>query len=77
MSDIDPKRAEALRRKYGMDNPPEANNAVVGRILAGEQLHGRVFTRDSAELFDPIRSPRMHDKLMAALRDLRTGRRCW
>ncbi|SII54956.1 Uncharacterised protein [Mycobacteroides abscessus subsp. bolletii] len=76
MSDIDPKRAEALRRKYGMDNPPEANNAV-GRILAGEQLHGRVFTRDSAELFDPIRSPRMHDKLMAALRDLRTGRRCW
>lgn len=70
---IDPKRTASLRRKYGMNEPPQKDNPVVDRILAGDRLQGRVFTRDSAELFDPVRSPQMHQRAVAALRDLHMG----
>lgn len=70
MSDLTP---EQLRAKYGMDNPPQRNNPVVTRILAAEELHDKVFTRDSGELFDPVRSPRMHEIAMAALHYVHTA----
>lgn len=73
MTNIDPRRAATLRRKYDMDAPPQKDNPVVDRILGGERLHERVFIRDSAELFDPVRNPRMHGKALAALDDLHKG----
>lgn len=73
MSELTPEYRAKLRRKYRMDEKPQTDNPIVDRIMAGEQLHGRVFARDSAELFDPVRSPRMHEKLMTALHDLHTG----
>lgn len=69
-NNIDPKRNAALRRKYQMDAPPQANNPVVGRVLATERLHSGLFTRDSGELFDPTRSPQMYAVAQDALREL-------
>ncbi|UXA11808.1 hypothetical protein KXD97_28250 [Mycobacterium sp. SMC-8] len=72
MSDnnVDPKRAAALRRKYGMDNPPQADNTVVAAINRTDQMYGRLFTRDSAELFDPVRGAALYDVAQEALRNL-------
>lgn len=58
------------RRKYGMDEPPKADDKVVDRILANECLYGDLFTRDTGELFDPTRSPQMYEKAQGALRQL-------
>jgi hypothetical protein len=73
MTNMTPEHRATLRRKYAMDEPTQQDNPIVNRILAVGQLHGRVFTRDSSELFDPVRNPRMHEKLVTALRDLHAG----
>ncbi|MEZ0051513.1 hypothetical protein ABIA30_002521 [Mycobacterium sp. MAA66] len=69
-NNIDPKYAAELRRKFQMDAPPQANNAVADRVLAAERLYGGLFTRDTGELFDPVRSPQMNEVDQAALREL-------
>lgn len=61
------------RRKYGMDEPPQLKNKVVDRVLTNERLYGDLFTRDSGELFDPVRSPQMYEKAQDALRRLHAG----
>ncbi|MGU3653622.1 hypothetical protein [Mycolicibacterium sp. A43C] len=61
------------RRKYGMDEPPQLNNKVVDRVLANERLYDDLFTRDSGELFDPVRSPQMYGRAQDALRRLHAG----
>lgn len=70
MSNIDSKRAAALRRKYGMDIPPQTNNAVVAAIGRTDQMYGKLFARDSSELFDPTRSPALYRVAQEALRNL-------
>lgn len=67
---IDPQRAAELRRKYRMDDPPRADNPVVDAITRGDQLHGKLFTRDTSELFDPVRCPPMYEVARKAMRDL-------
>jgi hypothetical protein len=70
MNTIDRKRRKDLERKFGINEPPQANNAVVAAITRADQICGRLFTRDSSELFDPTRSPQMYDVAQRALRDL-------
>jgi hypothetical protein len=70
MSSIDPQRRKELERKYRMDEPPQANNSVVAAITRTDQMYGRLFTRDSSELFDPVRAPAMYEVAQRALRDL-------
>jgi hypothetical protein len=57
-----------------VSSPLQKGNPVVSRILAGEQFHDNVFTRDSAELFDPVRCPRMHEIARAALDYVHTSK---
>lgn len=68
-NNIEVKYAAELRRKYQMDTPPQATNTVVERVLVAERLYGGLFTRDTGELFDPVRSPQMHEVARNALRD--------
>ncbi len=70
---IDPKGRAEFRRKYRMDEPPQLNNKAVDRVVANERLYGDLFTRDSSELFDPVRSPQMYGKAQDALRRLHAG----
>lgn len=67
---IDPKYAAELRRRFQMDAPPQADNPVVDRVLVADRLQNSLFARDSAELFDPTRSPQMYAVAQAALREL-------
>lgn len=69
-NNIDPKRAAALRRKYGMDLPPQTNNAVVAAISRTDQMYGKLFARNSSELFDPVRNPALCEAAQKALRNL-------
>jgi hypothetical protein len=73
MTELSSEYRAKLRRKYRMDEKPQLNNAIVDRIVTGEQLRGRVFARNSVELFDPVRSPHMHERLMTTLSNLHTG----
>ncbi|OAN40342.1 hypothetical protein [Mycolicibacterium iranicum] len=70
MSTKDFDRA-ALVAKYGIDQPPRADNGTATAILNGERITTGARGADSGPLFDPNLSPAMWDRANTAIRDLR------
>src|SRR6266403_990224 len=62
-----------LRSKYGMDQPPQADNPIVGAIQVVEHTRALVTreTDDTAWLFDPVWNPDMWELANRTMRDMR------
>ncbi|MFA4083450.1 hypothetical protein ONA92_17275 [Mycobacteroides salmoniphilum] len=67
------RRRQILKMFPVIGEPPQADNPVVDAIMRGDQLYRNLFTRDTSELFDPVRCPPMYEVTRKALRDLHTA----
>ena len=62
-----------VRAKYGMDQPPQADNPNVGAMQVVERTRALVTreTDDTAWLFDPVWNPDMWELANRTMRDMR------
>jgi hypothetical protein len=60
--------------KYGIDQPPQADNPIVESVLDIERTIGRATRKggDNSWLFDPIWNPAMHDLADRVMGDVRS-----
>ncbi len=64
---------DRLIAKYGIDQPPQADNSTANATLDGERIMARTHSRDNILLFDPIWSPRMRKRANEAVAELRAA----
>jgi arsenite methyltransferase len=74
---MDAARRSILIEKYGIDQPPPADNAIVDAIIDGGHTLAKMFNWgpgiDLGPLFDPAQCPEMWAVAHAAMRDLRAA----